>query len=135
MLLAMASVAAFVDVVLAARWMTALPLHVWTVYMPDVERSQRFDPQNILFSPDGFDERIPSASVIDPFFERPSMLRDFLKCHPAAIVFSQGEAWPQMPVRYYLYSRDGRIAACARAALPRGYRLVEGELPSVANGG
>lgn len=126
---------ALIDGALIVHRMARPRLRAWTVYMPDVEQSQKFNPYNLLFSPEGWDKRIPVSSVIDPFSPtKPSMFRSLLGCHPSAIVFEQSNGMPQMPIRYYLYGNDARVATCARHALPLGYRLDEGERPPVENG-
>ena len=103
-------------------------LQIWTIYMPAVEREQIEGPPKLLFSSHYWDPRIPASSTIDPSFdpEKPSMLRDFVKCKPAKVIIEWGENDPDMPVRYYLHASDERAANCARAALPEGYEIISG---------
>ena len=101
--------------------------------MPALEQYQIDHPSNILFSSEFWDPRIPPSSVVDPYQpDRPSMLRELLACHPAAIFVESGTSEPQMPVRVYIYGRHDALAGCAGKALPEGYKLTAGD--TVARG-
>jgi hypothetical protein len=96
----------------------------WLIRLPALEEFQRQHPDNLLFSSDHWDARVPISSVIDPSLseERPSMLRDILSCRPTRVVMETREKLPQMPVRYYVSGIGGReYSDCVRSKLPPGY--------------
>jgi hypothetical protein len=96
----------------------------WVAYMPALEKRQREDQSQLLYSSHHWDPAYPSPAIEDgvPY---PLLSKTAHSCRVREYAISQFVGPIQMPDRLFLGALDPIQAKCLQNELPKGYMLAK----------